>query len=153
MSHDYSIPTHFVRLLALRSALHLEISGIQMGRQKASKTVKEEFGFTGKAPAILKSLEDLIETFGHDLGESRYSTRTITPAEVLDLFARPVDARRDYNEDCAEFAMVLGDFPKDSHGVLSGLIGNGLVWTDEVNGEYLVFYLTVAGLKEVSATA
>lgn len=147
MSHDYSNPCVFFRLLALRGALNLEIQGLQMGQQQVSKTVKDEFGFTGKAPKILEALEDLIETCGYALADKRYSPRSVSKEEVLESFSRPRNSDRDYFDDMGEFAMVMDDFPKGSQGILVGLSMIGYVMVDTVNDEYNVFYLTEAGLK------
>lgn len=146
---NYTNPTHFVRLLALRSALSSETKGFQIGNQKASKTVGDEFGFKGKPIEILSALEDMMEgKYGHDLAERRYTPRVATKAEIalLKEFAYP-DTHEEYQDDQAQWAMMLEDFEKTDYDALSSAIAKGFVSTDSVNDEYNVFYLTEKGFE------
>lgn len=68
-----------VRLLSLRSALHLEMNGMTLsrGRRSASAILKSEFGWTGTKATIMRLLEEHIVASGFT-PEHMYST----PKEV-----------------------------------------------------------------------
>jgi hypothetical protein len=62
---------YMYRLLALRSALKLEVKGIKMTRHSICKIVKDEFGFKGNKQKVFEQFDAHVNALLADIDKAR----------------------------------------------------------------------------------